>query len=319
MPIDPRTSSPSIDGPIDFIGDIHGYAERLEQLLKKLGYENRNGCHQHPERIVVFLGDYIDRGPEIRRTLQIVRDMVNGGSAIALMGNHEYNALAWFTPRPGFDGMACRRHTPARLEAFNTTLNALDQDMDEWLEWFRDRPLWIDAPRFRAVHASWDETSCELLGKGLRRAGNRLDSELVLASSVPGSETYQAIELLLKGREIDLPPGFTIDDHQGHVRHRTRIRWFERPNGRGYHEYTLGAGQGLPTDPVPESLVEHISPYPPDAPPVFFGHYWMADGSPAPLASNVACLDWSVTAGGPLVAYRYDGESPLTAGHFVLA
>ena len=57
---------------IDFIGDIHGHADKLEALLIKLGYFKVNGAYSHPHRKVLFVGDYIDRGPKIRETLQIV-------------------------------------------------------------------------------------------------------------------------------------------------------------------------------------------------------------------------------------------------------
>lgn len=80
---------------IDFIGDIHGYADKLIELLEKLGYSMENGVYSHPTRKVLFIGDYIDRGPKIRETLMIVRQMVESGNAIALMGNHEYNALCF--------------------------------------------------------------------------------------------------------------------------------------------------------------------------------------------------------------------------------
>jgi len=44
----------------DIIGDIHGHAAELKQLLGKLGNENKNGCYRHPEgRQVIFLGDFI--------------------------------------------------------------------------------------------------------------------------------------------------------------------------------------------------------------------------------------------------------------------
>ena len=77
---------------IDLIGDIHGHADKLEELLLKLGYAKNNGAYSHPHRKVLFVGDYIDRGPKIRETLEIVKSMVDSENAIALMGNHEYNA-----------------------------------------------------------------------------------------------------------------------------------------------------------------------------------------------------------------------------------
>ncbi len=45
-------------------------------------------------------------------------------------------------------------------------------------------------------------------------------------------------------------------------------------------------------------------------PPVIFGHYWFV-GTPAVISTQYACLDYSVAKGGPLVAYRWDGEAEL--------
>ena len=44
----------------DIIGDIHGRALELEALLKQLGYAKRSGSFSHPDRQVIFLGDFID-------------------------------------------------------------------------------------------------------------------------------------------------------------------------------------------------------------------------------------------------------------------
>lgn len=79
----------------DFIGDIHGHADKLEELLLKLGYTKTNGIYSHPDRKVLFVGDYIDRGKKIKETLEIVKAMVDSENAIALLGNHEYNALCF--------------------------------------------------------------------------------------------------------------------------------------------------------------------------------------------------------------------------------
>jgi len=50
--------------------------------------------------------------------------------------------------------------------------------------------------------------------------------------------------------------------------------------------------------------------------PIFFGHYWFT-GTPKPLSSKAACLDYSVAKGGHLVSYRWDGEQELDASKFV--
>ena len=77
----------------DLIGDIHGHADELKELLIKLGYGNQDGTWSHKSRMVVFLGDYIDRGPKQKESVEIVRGMVEAGHALAIMGNHEFNAI----------------------------------------------------------------------------------------------------------------------------------------------------------------------------------------------------------------------------------
>ena len=52
----------------DLIGDIHGHATELKQLLQKLGYTLEEGGYRHPERKVIFLGDFIDRGTAVSYT-----------------------------------------------------------------------------------------------------------------------------------------------------------------------------------------------------------------------------------------------------------
>ncbi len=82
----------------DIIGDIHGHAQTLKAMLGKLDYHLQDGVYRHPTRRAVFLGDFIDRGPHQRETLAIVRAMIDGGSAMAVMANHEFNAIAYATP-----------------------------------------------------------------------------------------------------------------------------------------------------------------------------------------------------------------------------
>ena len=75
-------------GGLDLIGDIHGHADVLDRLLEALGYRRIDGVPRHPTRTAVFLGDYIDRGPDIRRTLETVRAMVERDDAIAIRDSH---------------------------------------------------------------------------------------------------------------------------------------------------------------------------------------------------------------------------------------
>jgi hypothetical protein len=61
MAATPRTSD--THDAYDLIGDIHGHAKTLEALLGKLGYAHDGQCYRHPNRQVIFLGDFVDRGP----------------------------------------------------------------------------------------------------------------------------------------------------------------------------------------------------------------------------------------------------------------
>jgi hypothetical protein len=88
----------------DLIGDFHGHADELVQLLATLGYQKSGGTYRQPERRVIFLGDFIDRGPKIRQVLGIVRSMIEEGQGLAIIGNHELNALAYHSEDPESPG-----------------------------------------------------------------------------------------------------------------------------------------------------------------------------------------------------------------------
>nr|GFD21888.1 hypothetical protein [Tanacetum cinerariifolium] len=96
-------------------------------LLDTLGYRFQAGVWRHPERIALFLGDIIDRGPRIREALHIVHDMVVAGQAFCIMGNHEFNALGWSTPAPPETGKQFRpRRWPDR-SAFRSGVGGAGQ------------------------------------------------------------------------------------------------------------------------------------------------------------------------------------------------
>ena len=61
------------------------------------GYTESQGIFQHDTRKVIFVGDFVDRGPQQREVLRIARNMCEGGAANAVLGNHELNAIAWAT------------------------------------------------------------------------------------------------------------------------------------------------------------------------------------------------------------------------------
>ena len=79
-------------GPFDIIGDVHGCFAELVGLLRELGWRvSEDGLTaQHPEgRRAVFLGDLVDRGPDVPAVLRLVLSMVESGAALCVPGNHD--------------------------------------------------------------------------------------------------------------------------------------------------------------------------------------------------------------------------------------
>jgi len=173
----------------DLIGDVHGCAMTLEHLLDRLGYHKQGGVWRHPSRMAVFVGDIIDRGPRIREALHIVHDMVEAGQALCIMGNHEFNALGWVTPAPPGSGKQfVREHTKRHARLLQETLSQFEDHPGDWhdfQQWFYELPLFVDAGRFRVVHACWDAGLIEPL-RALFPNGC-VDEHFLQASAVPGS------------------------------------------------------------------------------------------------------------------------------------
>lgn len=300
----------------DLIGDIHGHALSLRKLLdKKLKYSQVDGVYRHPSRKVIFLGDFIDRGPYQRQTLEIVRPMVDEGHALAVMGNHEFNALAYATPRDEQSHLRLRNPDNTKQHAAFLAEYPVDTpDYLEAIDWFRTLPLWLDLGEIRVIHACWDR---DIIAKiASHHDGARLTPTLLRQASTKGREEYKSLEILLKGKEIPLPEGHSYRDQYGKERHHMRIRWWDR-KGTTYRSKFLGMREWATQIPDDEIAGDHGISYGHSEPPVFLGHYWLSV-TPTPLENNVACLDYSVARpGGKLAAYRWNGERVLHADSFV--
>lgn len=302
----------------DIIGDIHGHADALEALLRKLGYMHQGGAWRKSGHKAIFVGDYIDRGPRQLDTVGIVRAMVDAGTALAVMGNHEFNAIAWSLPDPERADRHLREHTPERRRQHQAFLDAVrgnEAAYREAIDWFMTLPLWLELPGLRVVHACWDEDSMRVLEQVLD-AGNRISLDGVRACSRRGSGMFQALETVLKGPEVALPDGLSF--RQGEVeRTMARLRWW-KPRDTPFRDAVfvdLLTRQKLPQTPIPDA------PWPAygDDKPVFVGHYWL-NGTGAPMTPHIACLDYSVVRpGNPLVAYQWHGERTLVPTHYIAA
>jgi hypothetical protein len=297
---------------LDVVGDVHGQFDKLVGLLRYLGYRETSGAWRHQNRTAVFVGDLIDRGPQQLATIELVRAMVDAGAAQCVMGNHEFNAIAWVTPDPEHPGKYLRdHHKPGNREQHQAFLDVVEGTprQREITDWFRTLPLWLDLPGLRVVHACWHQPSIDLLRKAMG-SSQRLTDEMILVGSRKGHPIYAAIEIVCKGLEVELPPGISFKDKEGKIRHEVRVRWWEEDLST-YRKAAIGPSgdmEMIPDAPMPAEWVGH--PY--VGPPVLFGHYWFS-GTPRVISSRFACLDYSAARDGPLVAYRWDGEAELSS------
>ena len=303
----------------DVIGDIHGQAGKLEALLRKLGYVPR-ACGWVPPhgRQAVFLGDLIDRGPEQVKVVNVVRSMIDAGHARCVMGNHEFNAIGYATPRRDASGEFLRPHSPKNCSQHAEFLRQVGEGSAlhrELAGWFRSLPPGLDLGHIRVVHAWWYPPHVALVAARLP-AGRAMDDDFLHQAHAHGSPEWQAMEGLTKGLELRLPAGHAFVDHSGVERRHVRTRWwYEAP--RSFRDVAVvGPGQDhrVPDHPLPRDYAGA----PVEGAPVFVGHYWMT-GHPGLQSAKVACVDYSAAKDGPLVAYRWDGETALDARHFVAA
>jgi hypothetical protein len=300
----------------DIIGDIHGCATELTTLLVQLGYRRGDaGVHRHPERTAVFVGDLVDRGPGQLEVLQTVKAMVDHGAAHIVMGNHEFNAICYATPHPLKPGDFLRTHEDPKNKSGH--IDFLEQLTDEqreyYLEWFKTIPLWLDLGGIRVVHACWHDESMKVVQDAT--GSDRLtDLQHYIDASTKGHPLYEAVEILLKGPEIDLTGHQPYVDHIGKKRTSARLRWWDADartlqqiaDIRGMTTVDGEDYPPLPDIPVDEKYLGFV--YTEDI-PVIYGHYWFDwDSHQEDWTDYTACVDF----GGRLVAYRWGGEPTIT-------
>jgi serine/threonine protein phosphatase 1 len=161
------------------IGDIHGDLEHLERLLAKLP-------ELDAEDSVVFLGDYIDRGPKSKEVVERVEAFRSAfdGKCVTLRGNHEDAWLASLEdPNPAF---LIQKHNGCweTMGNFVDTSGMTDSEkavklleptswFPEWLhEWMRRLPVWHEDKHAIYVHAGLEGEGTTWLTPQLSKAHN---------------------------------------------------------------------------------------------------------------------------------------------------
>lgn len=149
-------------GPFDIIGDVHGCGDELEELLTKLGYEERalafdphfgNRTFAHPQgRRALFVGDLVDRGPRILETVCLVRNMVVTGTALCVPGNHDVKLVKKLRGKPVTVAHGLAR-TLAEIDALPVEVRgAFCQRIAEFFESLPSHYL-LDSGKLAVAHA----------------------------------------------------------------------------------------------------------------------------------------------------------------------
>ena len=93
--------------PLYAIGDIHGQNTMLEDALARIDRDGGASCR------VVFVGDYVDRGPDSRAVIEtLASGVAEGRDWVCLKGNHD-RMFEWFLDRPA------PRHDPHMLVGYH--------------------------------------------------------------------------------------------------------------------------------------------------------------------------------------------------------
>lgn len=287
---------------ITVIPDIHADAGRLRRTL----------AATDPSDMLAFLGDFIDAGegaadPADEQVLTEVRALVEAGRAVAVMGNHELNAILFH--RTDGNGTPLRSRDPKNAKQHRSFCDAFGVGTETslaWTEWFLQLPLWLDNGDYRLVHACWSSSAIEVISA--RRPDGRLQPEDLIEVAAKSSPFAEAVNLLLTGPEARLPDGFSFHDKGGHLRHHARIAWW-RSGQTNWRNAALSVPNPEELPDCEISTLEGVEFYSLDESPVFVGHYKMI-GRPTIETFNAACLDYPDT---PCV-YRWSGEARLNQG-----
>lgn len=147
------------------IGDIHGCAKTLDVLLERL--------MPAPEDHLVFVGDYIDRGPDSKGVIERLLVLREEYECTFLRGNHEALMLEYLD-----QGIFARWRTNGGVATLQSYLDGTEQRTsprqinlpEEHVAFVRDTQLYYDTPDFFFVHAGLKPTLT--IEENLNRSGD---------------------------------------------------------------------------------------------------------------------------------------------------
>jgi hypothetical protein len=294
---------------LDIIGDVHGELPALRALGRRLGYDVDGGWTHPANRFLIFLGDLVDRGAYSLEVAELVCGLVERRRALCIMGNHEYNLVAYHLKVPGYEDPK---------ESNKPTIRAMAAEPERWepvLRFLKVLPIGINLPDLRLIHACWNKRSLEqtagLLGvppaSGAAEAADTpawIAQHVSLRSPFEGDGLLRGIpgdtlnedadaphEILMKGFEVPAPEPFT--DNEGVLRTRIRAIWWKSDRHLVLTDKPQVFGHYWNVPPVDGHFAP---PYPSGHPELRAWGAEMARRCPpaggVPLVGDVACVDF---------------------------
>lgn len=159
------------DRPFYVVGDVHGCVDQMQAALSRV--DDDIEALEIDDPTLVFLGDYVDRGPHSAAVLEFLMQLSlsDPEAVVCLMGNHERMMLdfldAPLTAGPrwlkfggietlesfGIEGVQADSDTEQLYEACEELWDALPDGTDTWL---RQLPLRWSSGNLHCVHAALD-------------------------------------------------------------------------------------------------------------------------------------------------------------------
>ncbi len=137
-------------GRLFAIGDIHGCPDELGAIIKAIA--------PGVDDTVVFVGDYVDRGPSAHDAVEVVMELQKGpADVVALKGNHEDMMLSYLGLQGHYGESFLFNGGTATMDSYGIEEgeldHALERNPDEHLKFYRNLSLSYLRPPYFFVHA----------------------------------------------------------------------------------------------------------------------------------------------------------------------
>ena len=127
------------------VGDIHGEFDKLRRLVDFINFQD-NAAE------FIFIGDYLDKGPEVKKTLDFLLELKSSKPSVFLMGNHEYQWLNLLSERERLSDYLLKyggRNTIHSIGEFEDVFEARDLLLSDYSELLNNLELyWMDEEYF---------------------------------------------------------------------------------------------------------------------------------------------------------------------------